>query len=220
MKGLDPERWRIFSPYLDEALDLPGALRGVWLEALREKDGALAAALEEFLRDHAQLQQERFLEVGVSPQPVSGALAGQPIGAYTLRELIGQGGMGGVWLAERTDGRYQGVAAVKLLNASLMGHDAEARFQREGSILARLRHPHIAQLIDAGVSPAGQPYLVLEHVDGEHIDAYCDRRQLGVEARVALFLRRAGGGVPCAREPDRAPRPQAVQRPGRRATAR
>src|SRR4029079_5157708 len=61
-------------------------------------------------------------------------------------------------------------------------------FRREGSILARLRHRHIAQLLDAGVSPAGQTLLVLEHVDGETLDGYCDRRRLGVEARVALFL--------------------------------
>ena len=65
------------------------------------------------------------------------------------------------------DGRYESAAAVKLLNASLIGLDAENRFRREGRILARLRHAHIAQLIDAGVSPAGQPYLVLEHIDGE-----------------------------------------------------
>jgi serine/threonine-protein kinase len=93
-----------------------------------------------------------------------------------------------VWLAERSDGRFQGVAAVKLLNASLVGRDGEARFRREGSILARLRHPCIAQLIDAGVSAQGQPFLVLEHVDGRRIDDYCDAQGLGVDARVRLFL--------------------------------
>jgi serine/threonine-protein kinase len=188
VKRLDPERWRILSPYLDEALELPSALQGVWLEAMREKDHVLAEALEEYLQEHRQLQQERFLEAGAPEPPVKPTLAGQQMGAYTLREKIGQGGMGGVWLAERTDGRYQGVAAVKLLNASLLGHEAEARFQREGEVLARLRHPHIAHLIDAGVSSSGQPYLVLEHVDGEHLDAYCDRHQLGIDARVSLFL--------------------------------
>src|SRR5204863_9549754 len=64
----------------------------------------------------------------------------------------------------------------------------EERFRREGNILARLRHPRIAHLIDAGVSPAGQPYLVLEHVDGQSIDQYCDDRALSIEARVRLFL--------------------------------
>jgi serine/threonine-protein kinase len=96
--------------------------------------------------------------------------------------------MGSVWLAERTDGRFEGRAAVKLLNASLVGREGEIRFRREGTILARLRHPHIAHLIDAGVSPLGYPYLVLEHVAGERIDHYCDARRLGIEARVRLFL--------------------------------
>jgi eukaryotic-like serine/threonine-protein kinase len=188
VKRLDPERWRILSPYLDEALELPDSGRSAWLDALRAKDATLAEAIEDYLEELGEVRQEHFLETGTSPSPVQPTLAGQRMGAYTLREKIGQGGMGGVWLADRTDGRYQGVAAVKLLNASLMGHEAEARFQREGSILARLRHPHIAHLIDAGLSPGGQPYLILEHVDGEHLDTHCDRRQLDVEARVTLFL--------------------------------
>ncbi len=110
------------------------------------------------------------------------------LGAYTLETPLGQGGMGSVWLARRSDGRYEGRAAVKLLNAALVGRPAEQRFVREGSVLARLRHPHIAQLTDAGISPRGQPYLVLEYVEGERIDAYAVRRGLGIEARVRLFL--------------------------------
>ena len=110
------------------------------------------------------------------------------MGAYRLVSPIGQGGMGSVWQAERCDGRFRGEAAVKILNASLVGRDGEARFRREGSILARLRHPHIAHLVDAGVSPLGQPYIVLERVNGERIDSYCDARGLGVEARIRLFL--------------------------------
>ena len=116
------------------------------------------------------------------------SLTGQVVGAYTLRSLLGQGGMGSVWLAERTDGRYTGVAAVKLLNASVVGEDGEARLRSEGTILGRLRHPHIAQLIDAGLAPTGQPYLIREHVDGERIDAYCDAKRLSIEARLQLFL--------------------------------
>jgi serine/threonine-protein kinase len=188
VKRLDLERWSVLSHYLDEVLELPDADRGPWLAALRAKDPTIADALDDFLQEQHRVRQEHFMETNASAPPAPATLSGQRMGAYTLREKIGQGGMGGVWLAERTDGRFQGVAAVKLLNASLMGHEAEARFQREGSILARLRHPHIAHLIDAGVSPTGQPYLVLEHVDGEHLDAYCDRRQLDVEARVTLFL--------------------------------
>ena len=152
--------------------------------------------------------------------PAAASLAGQALGAYTLRSPIGQGGMGSVWLAERSDGRFEGVAAVKLLNASLVGRDGEARFRREGSILARLRHPHIAHLIDAGVSPPGQPYLVLEHVDGERIDRYCDAREPRRRGARPPVPGRAGRGRPRPRQPDRAPRPQAVERAGDARTAR
>ena len=78
--------------------------------------------------------------------------------------------MGSVWLARRSDGRFEGHAAVKLLNVSLVGRSGETRFEREGNFLARLTHPNIARLVDAGVSPIGQPYLVLEHVPGAPID--------------------------------------------------
>ena len=116
------------------------------------------------------------------------SLAGQTIGAYRLVSLIGQGGMGSVWLAERCDGRFDGQVAVKLLNIALMGRAGEERFRREGTILARLTHPHIARLIDAGVAATGQPYLILEHVAGLTLDCYCDEHALGIEARVRLFL--------------------------------
>ena len=115
-------------------------------------------------------------------------LAGVTLGGYTLVSPIDQGGMGSVWLAERSDGRFKGNAAVKLLNASLLGREGEARFRREGTVLAKLTHPHIARLVDAGVSRAGQPYLVLEYVDGQHIDRFCDDQRLGIEERIRLFL--------------------------------
>jgi serine/threonine-protein kinase len=185
---LSPERWRVVIPYLDRALGLDGGQRDSWLLALREEDAALAGDVAALLEKHERLDAQGYLDAGVDGGGRRTSLAGQVLGAYTLREPIGQGGMGSVWLADRTDGRYRGAAAVKLLNPSLLGREGESRFRREGSILARLRHPNIAQLIDAGVSPAGQPYLVLEHVDGQRIDRYCDDRMLSVEPRVRLFL--------------------------------
>src|SRR5438105_5370901 len=83
------------------------------------------------------------------------SLAGHTLGSYTLVSPIGRGGMGIVWLARRSDGRFEGRAAVKFLNAGLVGQAGGERFRREGSILARLSHPHVARLIDAGVSPFG-----------------------------------------------------------------
>jgi eukaryotic-like serine/threonine-protein kinase len=118
---------------------------------------------------------------------VSG-LAGQSVGAYRLISTIGHGGMGTVWLAERNDGRFLRKAAVKFLSVALVGQGGEERFQREGAILARLANPNIAELLDAGVSGSGQPYLILEYVEGERIDHYCDERKLDIRSRIRLFL--------------------------------
>jgi tetratricopeptide (TPR) repeat protein len=96
--------------------------------------------------------------------------------------------MGSVWLARRSDGRFERQAAVKFVNIALAGRATEQRFKREGSILGRLTHPHIAELLDAGLSSDGRPYLILEYVDGTAIDRYCDQHKLDLEARVRLFL--------------------------------
>jgi eukaryotic-like serine/threonine-protein kinase len=187
MSTLSPEQWQTLSPYLDQALAMTDEDRATWLSSLAQKDSALAAQLTELLNEHQLLAQEGFLEDGPAA-PVSPGLAGQALGSYTLISQIGQGGMGSVWLAERTDGRFERRVAVKFLNVALLGHGGEERFKREGSILGRLAHEHIAELVDAGVSNTGQPYLILENVEGEHIDQYCDRRMLDVRARVRLFL--------------------------------
>ena len=181
------ERWRDLEPHLDSLLDLPAPERRARLENLRTEDPALAADLEVLLALGNDADRERFLEETAAPAAWSDTPAGQSLGAYTLIEPVGQGGMGTVWLARRSDGRFEGRVAVKLLNVSLLGR-GEERFRREGSILARLDHPNIARLLDAGVSASGQPYLVLEYVDGEPIDAYCDRRRLDLEARLRLLL--------------------------------
>jgi eukaryotic-like serine/threonine-protein kinase len=182
------EQWRAVSPYLDHALDLPDAERSVWLAVLRKQDPVLASQVEALLVEQRVLLNEGFLEDRGPGLFSASGLAGQTLGAYTLLSQIGQGGMGSVWLAERNDGRFERRVAVKLLNFALMGQDGEERFRREGNILGRLAHPHIAQLLDAGVSPSGQPYLVLDHIDGDHIDQYCDHKRLDVRARVRLFL--------------------------------
>jgi serine/threonine protein kinase/Tfp pilus assembly protein PilF len=190
MPPISPERWRALSPYLDEALEIPPDRRAAWVTAISTRDAELGADLRTLLAEQEAVQQERFLDNAVldARTTVAPALAGQVLGAYRLISPVGQGGSGSVWLAERCDGRFQGRAAVKVLNLALIARAGEERFKREGTILARLRHPSIAQLIDAGVSPAGLPYLVLEFVDGQTIDHYCDERALGIEARIRLFL--------------------------------
>ncbi len=162
--------------------------RLTWLSVLRTQNPSLADRLEELLSHHRVLEREEFLEGPSIGALVGSGLSGQPLGAYTLISQIGMGGMGSVWLAERNDARFERKVAVKLLKIAFLGKPVEERFQREGVILGRLVHPNIAQLIDAGVSHAGQPYLVLEHVEGDHIDRYCDARRLGIKERVRLFL--------------------------------
>ncbi len=188
---LDSERWRTLSPLLDQALDLDAAERERWLQQVMATDASLAADLRAVLAQGASADHSDFLENGPPPRVFwdnNATLANLHIGAYTLRSPIGQGGMGSVWLAERTDGQFEGQAAVKLLNLALVGKATAERFRREGAILARLSHPSIARLLDAGLSSTGQPYLVLEHVHGEHIDDYCRTRGLDERARVRLFM--------------------------------
>jgi serine/threonine protein kinase len=188
MSTLSPDQWQVLSPYLDRALAMTDDERAAWLSSLGERDPALAKQMAELLSEHRVLAQEGFLENRQFELPNATGLAGQTLGPYTLISQIGQGGMGSVWLARRSDGRFERQAAVKFVNIALAGRATEERFKREGSILGRLTHPHIADLLDAGVSSDGQPYLILEYVDGEAIDQYCDEHKLDVEARVRLFL--------------------------------
>jgi hypothetical protein len=178
-------RWPVLSPLLDELLDLDAAARAARVEQLRAQDPSLADALMQLLADEAGATG--FLEGSPLPHPEP-SLAGQVFGAYTLTQPIGAGGMGSVWLARRSDGRFEGEVAVKLLNLALLGRGGAERFAREAQALARLAHPNIAHLLDAGVSAGGQPYLVLEHVQGETIDRHCDSHALDLDARVRLLL--------------------------------
>jgi len=188
MPALSPDQWQVLSPYLDKALTLSETECAHWLEGLQVENPDVAGKLRELLKQHRAAEHARYLETGPSLHTEDMGLAGQVIGAYRLLSPIGQGGMGTVWLAARNDGRFERKAAVKFLNVALAGHGGEERFKREGAILGRLTHPNIAELLDAGVTPAGQPYLVLEYVEGEAIDHYCDERNLDVRARVRVFL--------------------------------
>lgn len=175
------------SKLLDEALDLPVAERAAWIAARRAENPALADELAALLDREASIDDD-FLSTGrASLFPSGSTLAGQTLGAYVLEGPLGQGGMGSVWMGRRTDGRFEGVAAIKLLSLAVAGPVGEERFRREGSVLARLTHPNIARLLDAGVSAAGLPYLVLEYVDGKPIDEWCDARTLTIGARLRLF---------------------------------
>ncbi len=185
---LPPSRWARLSPLLDELLDTPDALRPATLLRLCQTHADLADELQALALSAQQAALGRFLTgTGAELPAEAGTLAGQRLGAYTLEEPLGQGGTGSVWRARRDDGRFTGQVAIKLLHLSLLGRAGAERFQREGQVLARLTHPHIARLLDAGVAPGGQPYLVIELVQGQRIDQHCQQRRLSVAARLALF---------------------------------
>ncbi len=180
--------WVDIEPYLDQALELPASERDDYVTELAAQRPGIAAALKELLAERDELESKGFLNDPVMNLS-DGSLLGQQVGAYTIDSLIGRGGMGEVWLALRSDGRFEGKFALKFLDSFAASAVAlDQAFRREGRLLARLSHLHIARLIDAGVTSGGRPYLVLEYIDGERIDRYCESHSLGIEARVRLLL--------------------------------
>ena len=188
MTRFSHEDWPALSRLLDEALELPERARASWLASQRAQNPVLAAELEALLDHESTMDRADFLgENQAGKLPQWSTLAGQTFGSYAIERPLGQGGMGSVWLARRDDGRFEGAAAIKFLSLAVAGPVGEERFRREGTALARLTHPNIARLLDAGVGPIGLPYLVLEYVEGMPIDEWCDARTLSVDARLRLF---------------------------------
>ena len=147
-----------------------------------------ASAGEEFLAGGAAgLDPEAVGEALAAAGP-RGAAAGDRVGPYRLRALLGRGGMGEVWEAERADGQFEQIVALKLLKRGMDSEEVLRRFLRERQILARLEHPHIARLLDGGLAADGRPYLVLEKVDGETIVEWCRRRGVDLATRVRLVI--------------------------------
>jgi eukaryotic-like serine/threonine-protein kinase len=188
VKDSPENAWREIGDYLDQMIELQGEARHAWLEELGTRDPALAARIRPHLEDLEALEQSNFLGSALPSMMSLVTEAGQRFGSYTLDRPIGYGGMGTVWLAHRSDGRFEGDVAIKLLNAALIGHDGEERFRREGYLVGKLEHPNIARLLDAGMSEGRQPFLVLEYVNGVPITEYCDRTGLDIRARLELFL--------------------------------
>jgi tetratricopeptide (TPR) repeat protein len=184
-----PPARAILSALLDDLLDADEAARSARLQQIRSESEALANELQRLLAQETAIHRARFLEGSAldAMHGATAALAGTVIGRYTLDRPLGAGGMSSVWLAHRSDGRFEGEAAVKFLDLALLGRGGAERFHREGSALARLAHPNLARLLDAGVTAGGQPFLVLEYVDGQPIDRWCNERALGMRARVQLM---------------------------------
>ena len=181
---MDAARWQRLSPLLDAMFELDADTRARSLELLREEDPQLAEDLAALIALEAE--RDDFLSQPLVA-PLPGMRSGLLIGPYRLDRMLGEGGMGQVWLATRADGLYERRVALKLLRPGLADPKLRLRFTRERQILARLEHPHIARLLDAGISD-DQPYLALEYVDGEPITDWCRAHALPLDARLRLFL--------------------------------
>src|SRR5580658_3908944 len=110
-------------------------------------------------------------------------------GVWQTERLLARGGMGEVWLARRADGQHEQKTALKILSPYLAAPDSVHRFRRERELLARLEHPNVARLLDGGMSSQGEPYLVMEYVEGVRVDRYCDQQHLPIRERLQLFLK-------------------------------
>lgn len=192
MDELTAGEWHSLSASLDQVLELEESEREAWLSALESQDASTAARVRRLVAALGNPDFGHFLREPASFPPPEEApaptLIGRTVGPYLIDEEIGRGGMGSVWRARRMDGRYAGTVAIKFVHAAWIGRQGEQRFRLEGQLLGRLDHPHIARLLDAGVLEGAQPYLILEYVQGEPIDAYCGRLQLDLKARIGLFL--------------------------------
>lgn len=181
--------------HFDDWLDADETQRARLLAAVAAENAQVFARLRALIEAEARIDAAHFMQgvalLEVEPlreETAHSDYVGMRIGAWRIERLLGRGGMGEVWLAARDDGAHSGRAAIKLLRHPRGDALAQERFLREGQILARLEHPHIARLLDAGERDDGQRYLVLEYVDGERIDDGCDRRQLAIAARLQLFI--------------------------------
>jgi len=190
MPKIDPGHWKAVSRYLDDALAAEPETLAALLASLREQEPTLAADLEALLEEHRELAREGFLDTPPFEAIGSASLekaVGSRIGPYRITGVIGEGGMGSVYLAIRDDDTFYKEVAIKLIRRGMGTRSTLLRFHKERQILAKLEHPNIARLLDGGATDAGVPYFVMEYVRGLPITDYCNQRKLGLRERLALF---------------------------------
>ncbi len=185
---MDAHRWSRIGDLFEQALEQPEDRREAFLRQACEEDDAMYREVASLI---AEDRTANALLDGVALDLMDldqeFTMAGREIGSYRILRRIGTGGMGAVYLAERSDGAFEQRVALKLIKRGMDSEQILRRFQSERMLLARLQHPHIARLLDAGIADGGQPYFVMEYVEGEPIDVYCDRLRLNVDRRLDLF---------------------------------
>lgn len=195
-KTLDNESWARISPLLDELLELEDPFaRRLRLRELAAGDAALEAELSSLVE--AYEEPPAILADPFAPDPGSAEAAapdpdarlGTLVGGYRLTERLGQGGMATVYRGVKEDATFEHQVAVKLVRPGMDSQALLGRFRDEQRILSSLNHPNIARFFGGGVAEDGQPYILMELVDGRPLDRFCDDRRLSVEARLELFCR-------------------------------
>ncbi len=190
-------RWQRAKELFHDALERDPDDRAAFLQTACGDDQALRAEVEgmlaadgggNFLRTPTA-RDEFAIPDGRADERRVGSL----VGAYRLERVIGAGGMGSVFAASRADGQYEKTVAVKLIKRGFESDDALRRFLRERQLLANLDHPNIARLLDGGVTDDGQPYLVMEYVEGVPITEYADNQKLPTSQRLLLFRQVCAG---------------------------
>ena len=189
--------WRRLNRLLAQALELEPDSRSAWIETLPSADRDLAPVLADLLARAGASETAHIVNRAASAlrqaalpttEPRAEEAPGNQIGPYRLLRELGVGGMGSVWLAERIDGTFERQVALKLPRAEWTDRGLNERMARERSVLASLNHPNIAQMYDAGWASDGRPYLALEYVEGEPLDAWCRNRSATPAERVRLFV--------------------------------
>ena len=182
------DRFRRCEELFHSARALDGAARETFLATACAGDPPLQAEVERLLRAHDRSAGFIQIPAATVAEAIEVPLAGRRVGAYRLVGELGRGGMGAVYLAERADGGFTQRVAIKLIKRGMDTDSVLARFRAERQILASLDHPNIARLVDGGSTGDGLPYLVMEYIDGQPIDAFADERRLTVADRLRLFL--------------------------------
>ena len=186
---MDSTRWQRIKDIYQQALDLEKGERRAFVTSACGDDADLAAEVMQLLDVPTQGSSDIDGIVDSATDSFSGTLSrGDRVGAYRILDVIGTGGMGHVYLAERADSEFEQQVAIKTVNLGFASPSILERFQLERQILADLKHNHIARLLDGGRTEAGVPYLVMEFIDGESIVDYCNDRGLSLERRLDLFL--------------------------------
>lgn len=184
---MTPDEWRQVKEVLHSVVERDADGRSAFLDEICAGNLELRRRVDALLSAHENMGE--FLAQPWQSLSLFGesTLIGLHIGPYQLMSEIGHGGMGTVYLAERADGQYRRRVAIKLINSGLGNKAIVRRFRNERQVLAGLDHPYIARLLDGGATDDGLPYLVMEHVEGNRIDTWCDMRKLSVRERLMVF---------------------------------